>query len=109
MPTSDYEDEVEESYERIEVILEEDGKGGTIIVIMGNWNSPVGDKSNGNICGPYGLENRNKRSQMLIDFCEKSGLVITNMWFKKPNRRLYMWKAQGDQHRYQLDCVGTAF
>jgi hypothetical protein len=34
---------------------------------MGDWNSVVGDKSNGNICGPYGLENKNKRGQMLID------------------------------------------
>jgi exonuclease III len=45
MPTSDYEDEeVEELYERIEDILEEDGKGDTNTIIMGDWNSVVGDK-----------------------------------------------------------------
>jgi hypothetical protein len=70
---------------------------------MGDWNSVVGDKSNANICGPYGLRNRNKRGQMLIAFCETAGFVITNTWFKKPKRWLYTWKAPGDQHQYQLD------
>jgi exonuclease III len=52
-PTSDYEDEeMEELYDRIEGILEEDGKGDTDTIIMADWNSVLGDKSNGNICGP---------------------------------------------------------
>jgi hypothetical protein len=52
----------------IEEILEEDGKGATNMIIMGDWNSVVG-----------GI-----RGQMLIDFCERNGIVITNKWFKKP-------------------------
>jgi hypothetical protein len=102
---SDYEDEVEELYDRIEDIWEEDGKGDTNTIIMGGWNCVVGNKLNGNICGPYGLGSRNKRGQMLIDFCERMGLVITNTWFKKPKRRLYTWKAPGNQHRNQLDYI----
>jgi hypothetical protein len=66
MPTSDYEDEeVEELYDRIEDILEDDGKGDTNTIIMADWNSVVGDKSNSNICGPCGLGNRNRRVQIL--------------------------------------------
>jgi exonuclease III len=43
MPTSDNEDEeVEELYDRLEDILEEDGKGDTNI--MGDWNSVVSDE-----------------------------------------------------------------
>jgi hypothetical protein len=42
---------------------------------------------------------------MLIDFCERNELVITNTWFKKPKRRLYTWKSPGDRSRYQLDYV----
>jgi exonuclease III len=79
MPTSDYEDEeLEELCDRIEDIMEEDVKGDTNTIIMGDWNSVAGDKSNGNICGPFGLGNRNKRGQMLIDFCERTGLATTN-------------------------------
>jgi exonuclease III len=103
MPMSDYEDEeVEELCDRLEDILEQDGKDDTNTIIMGDWNSTVADKSNGNNCGSYGLGNRNKRGQMLIGFCGRAGFVITNMWFKKPKRRLYTWKAPGDQHRCQL-------
>jgi endonuclease/exonuclease/phosphatase family metal-dependent hydrolase len=83
----------------------EDGKGDTNTIIMGDWNSVVSNKSNSNICGPYGLGNRNKGGQMLIDFCGRAGFVITNTWFKKPKRRLYTGKAPADQHRHQLDYI----
>jgi hypothetical protein len=75
MPTSEYEDdEVEELCNVIEEILEEDGKGKTNTIIMGDWNSVVGDKAHHNTVGPYGLGRRNQRGQMLIDFCERNGL-----------------------------------
>jgi exonuclease III len=102
MPTSDYEDdEVEELYDIIEEILEEDGKGQTNTIIMGDWNSVA----HHNTVGPYKLGRRNQRGQMLIDFCERNRLVITNTWFKKPKRRLYTWKSPGDRSRYQLYYV----
>jgi hypothetical protein len=42
MPTLEHEDdEVEELYDIIEEILEEDGKGGTNTIIIGDWNSVV--------------------------------------------------------------------
>ena len=45
MPTSEYEDdEVEKLYDTIEEILEEDGKGDTNNIILGEWNSAVGDE-----------------------------------------------------------------
>jgi hypothetical protein len=65
----------------------------------------VGDKAHHNIVGPYRLGRRNQRGQMLIDFFERNGLVITNTWFKTPKRRLYTWKSLGDRSLYQLDYV----
>jgi exonuclease III len=104
MPTSEYEDdEVEELYDTIEEILEENGKGETNTIIMGEWNSVVGDKAHHNTVGPYGLGRSNQRGQMLIDFCERNGLVITSTWLKKSKRRLYTWKSPGDMSQYQLD------
>jgi exonuclease III len=88
MPMSEYEDdEVEKLYDTIEEILEEDGKGDTNSIILGDWNSVVGDKSYWNIVGSHGLGRWNHRGQMLIDFCERNGLIVTNTWFKKPKRR----------------------
>jgi len=63
MPISEYEDdEVEEFCDIIELILEEDGRGDTNTIIMGDCNSTVVDESYRNIGGPYGLGNKNHRS-----------------------------------------------
>ena len=91
MPISEHEDdEVEDLYGVIEEILEEDGKGNTNTIIMGDWNNVVGDVPYRNIVGPHGLGRKNHRGQMLINFCERNGLIVTNTWFRKPNRRLHM-------------------
>jgi len=42
---------------------------------------------------------------MLIDFCERHELIVTNTWFKKPKRRLYTWKEPGDWSRHQLEYI----
>jgi len=77
----------------------------TNTIIMGDWNSVVGDESYRNTVGPHGLGRKNHRCQMLINFCERNGLNIPNTWFRKPKRRLYTWKAPGDWSRYQLDYI----
>jgi exonuclease III len=93
MPMLEYEnDEVEKFYDTIEEILEEDGKGDINSIILGDWNNVVGEESYKNIVGSHGIGRRNHRGQMLIDFCERNGLIVTNTWFKKPKRRLYTWK-----------------
>jgi len=73
MPTSEYEDdEVENLYDTLEEIREEDGKGEINSIILGDWNSVVGDESYRNIVGSHGLGTRNHRGQMLIGFCERN-------------------------------------
>jgi hypothetical protein len=69
---------VEKLYDTIEEILEEDGKGDTNVIIMEDWNSVVGDETYRNIVGSHGLGRRNHGGQMLIDFCERNGLIVTN-------------------------------
>ena len=106
MLTSEHEDdEVEELYDIIEEILEEDGMGDTTTIIMGDWNSVVGDESYRNTGGPHGIGRKNDRGQMLINFCERNGLIVTNTWLRKPKRRLYTWKAPGDRSRHQEDYI----
>ena len=74
MPTSEYEDdEVEKLYDTIEEILEEDGKGDTNSIILGDWNSVVGEESYKNIVGSHRLGRRNHRGQMLVDFLKEMG------------------------------------
>ena len=106
MPTSEHEDdEVEELCDIIEEILEEDAKGDTNTIIMGDWNSVVGDESYRNIVGPHGLGRKNHRGKMFINFCERNGLIVTDTFFRKPKRRLHIWKAPKDRSRHQLDYI----
>jgi len=72
---------------------------------MGDWNSVVGDESHRNIVGSHGLGRKNRRGQMLINFCETNGLIVANTWFRKPKRRMYTWKAQGNPSQHQLDYM----
>jgi hypothetical protein len=83
-------DEVKELYNIIEEILEEDGMGDTNTIIMGDWNNVVGDESYRNIVGPHGLGRKNHIGQMLINVCERNGLIVTNTGFRKSKRRLYI-------------------
>ena len=92
-------------YDTIEEILEKAGNGDTNKIILGDWNSVVGDESYRNIVGSHGLGRRIHSGQMLIDFCERNGLIVTNTWSKKTKRRLYTWKASGDWSRHQLDYI----
>jgi endonuclease/exonuclease/phosphatase family metal-dependent hydrolase len=72
---------------------------------QGDWNSVVGDEPYRNIVGTHDLGRKDHRSQMLINFCERNGLIVTNTWFRKPKRRLYTWKAPGDRIRHQLAYI----
>jgi len=46
MPTSGLaEEEVEDMYQRLEELLQEETKGTDCVVIMGDWNAVVGERS----------------------------------------------------------------
>uniref|UniRef100_A0A8D9ALQ1 Craniofacial development protein 2 n=1 Tax=Cacopsylla melanoneura TaxID=428564 RepID=A0A8D9ALQ1_9HEMI len=95
MPTSEADDEdVEEVYKQIEEILDENGKGQVRSLIIGDWNSVVGEGREGNIVGNYGYGRRNERGDKLVEFCGQYDYWISNTWFEQPKRRLYTWKIQ---------------
>ena len=58
---------VEELYGVIVEILEEDKKGNTNTILMGDWDRVVGDEPFRNIVRPHGLGRKNHRGQMLIN------------------------------------------
>jgi hypothetical protein len=72
---------------------EEDGKGDTNAIIMGDWNSVVGDETYQNIVGSHGLGRQNHRGQMLIDFCERRILLYyTNITPNTTNTKAHLSK-----------------
>ena len=76
-----------------------------IICIMGDLNAKVGNVTDFNIIGNYGLGKQNERGQRLIEFCNENNKVIMNTWFQQPLCRLYTWKSPGDISRNQIDYI----
>src|SRR5436190_16121652 len=105
MPTSAHgDDEVEEVYEQIEEQIALI-KGDENLIILGDWNTVVGEGKEGNVVGSHGLGARNDRGERLVEFCVNNKLIIANTFFKNPKRRIYTWKQPGDIHRYQIDYI----
>ena len=55
--------------------------------------------------GEWGLGRPNHRGNMLVQFCKRRKLVVTNTLFEQHPRRRYTWKAAGDTARYQIDYI----
>ena len=70
----------------IEDVLEEDGKGETNTIIMGDWNSTVADKTCWNIVGQQGLGRRSQNGQCLSNF--QTGINLLSSTY---TRSLTIW------------------
>ncbi|XP_046988576.1 craniofacial development protein 2-like [Schistocerca americana] len=84
-------------------------KSRDIVIIMGDFNAKIGEGSEGDLIGPFGLGTRNERGDLLSQFCQENNLSITNTFFKLPKRRLYTWKSPRDCNeevcRNQIDFI----
>ena len=84
MPTSAAEDEeVERVYEQMEEILDIQ-KGGDNVLVLGDWNAVVGEGKDEKEVGKYGLGKRNARGEMMVEFCKRRKMIVSNTWFKQP-------------------------
>ena len=105
MPTSDHSDQdVEELYDKIEDKLST-CKGKDYFVVIEDMNATFGEEKISSMVGNYGLGRRNIGSKMLVDFCVRNNLKITNTLFQNNNKRWCTWKAPGDLRRTLLDYI----
>ncbi|KAF2902168.1 hypothetical protein ILUMI_04026, partial [Ignelater luminosus] len=59
-------------------------------IIQGDFNAKI-DKCAVETCvGFHGLGEHNERGEGMIESCQNKKLVVTNIWFKLPECRLYM-------------------
>ena len=85
MPTSEYEDEeIEGMY--LEELIEKE-KGTDHLLILGDFNAVVGEGRDEKEVGGYGVGKRNDRGQMLVEFCRRRSMMVTNMWYEHDKRR----------------------
>ncbi|KAJ2952534.1 hypothetical protein O0L34_g6852 [Tuta absoluta] len=84
-------------------------KKGDCTIVLGDFNSKVGEGTVQDIVDGYGLGVRNDRGDRLVQFCQEEQLVVTNTYFKLPPRRLYTWTspAHSPTHivRNQIDYI----
>ena len=73
-----------------------------IIFIIGDWNAKVESKETLGVTGKFGFGVQNEAGQRLIEFCQKSTLVIANILFQQHKRRLYTWTSLDGQTEIRL-------
>lgn len=108
MPTTDYSDEeIEQEYAKSDNLINEEArKGKCNRILMGDWNSIVGEGADEKHVGDYGPGRRNERGERMVRFCKQHNLVIASNWFKQHKRRRYTWrKKTGDTGIYQIDYL----
>ncbi|CAF3287483.1 unnamed protein product [Rotaria socialis] len=88
----------------LQQLLEDVPKKGAILII-GDWNAKVGDTEVSEIVDKYGLGKCNETGEKLIEFYQVNLLIITNICFQQPKRRLYTWTSPSGQHRNQIDYI----
>ena len=96
--------EVEETYDKIEEIVEKEKKGACVI-LMGDWNAVVGDGEHGRTVGRYGLGKWNERGESLVNFCKRNSMITGNTMFEQHKRRRYTWISPVYSQRYQIDYI----
>ena len=92
-PTSSATDDVmDEFYNQLQDTLDTASKRDAVFVI-GDFNAKIGachcHKEEKAVIGQFGLGERNKRGDNLVDFCISNDLVVANTLFQQHPRRLY--------------------
>ena len=57
------------------------------------------------VIGKFGLGERNKRGDNLVDFCISNDLVVANTLFQQHPRSLYTWQSPDRKTRNQIDFI----
>ena len=98
LPTSKHDEEIIENYYNdLQTFLYEVPHKDALIV-MGDLNAKSGSNDGNITCvGRFGLGERNRNGDHLVDFCEVNNLALTNTFFNHHPRRRYtfpIWHVQ---------------
>ena len=93
MPTSDCEENVSLAfYEDIEEVIKRfGGRKDRVIIIMGDFNSMIGESQVEEIVGPFSIGERNDKGQSLIDYCKEKSFTIRSTQYQTAKKRRYTW------------------
>ncbi|KAF2891103.1 hypothetical protein ILUMI_15070 [Ignelater luminosus] len=81
-PTNHKADEqVEEFYVSVAEATKITTKG-EIAIVLGDLNPRIGEGSDGELIGRYGLSVKNERNERLMQFCTEQNFIVANTFFK---------------------------
>lgn len=108
-PTSSATDDViDEFYNQLQDTLDTASKR-DVVLMIGDFNAKIGaghcHEEEKVAIGKYGLGERNKRGDSLVDFCIGNELVVANTLFQQHPRRLYTWQSPDGKTRNQIDYI----
>ena len=76
------------------------------LIILGNFNARVGqDFDTWSCLGRHGTGKCNGNGQLLLQFCQEFGLMITNTCFRQKDKFKITWKHPRSRHWHILDYV----
>ncbi|CAF3362866.1 unnamed protein product [Rotaria socialis] len=108
-PTSaSSDDEIEIFYDSIEHALTQTPKK-DIIIVTSDWNAKIGSDNTHleSVMGRYGYEDRNERSDRLLEFATLHNLYICNTRFQQKANRKWTWASSDGVHKNMIDLVLT--
>ena len=76
-------------------------------IVMGDFNAKIGECQSGeeSIMGRFGVGERNKRGDILLEFAAQQGLIIANTYFKKNKNRYWTWESPDGNTKNQIDFI----
>jgi len=77
-------------------------------ILLGDFNAKIGQASTAErSMGAFGEGERNENGELLVQFCEKRGLKISNTFFKHRRGRRWTWMAPGGRAYNAIDFIIT--
>ena len=92
-------------YDDIAQLVKEQRKNADCVIIKGDLNGKVGAGKEEYIIGPYGIGNRNRNGQLLVDRSRRHNLMAANTWFQAKVNALHTWTLPDGQTKNQIDYV----
>lgn len=83
----------------------DEGKNCATLIIMGDFNAKIGEGSNMEGMGKFGLGKRNSRGDRLQEFIQSNKLYIMNTFFKKSDDRKWTWESPNGITRNEIDFI----
>ena len=107
MPTSDCEENVSLAfYEDIEEVMKRlGGRKDRVVVVMGDFNSVIGESQVKEIVGPFSIGETNDKGQLLIDYCKEKCFTIRSTQYQTAKKRRYTWTHPNGINKILIDYM----